>query len=102
MLRGATYLVFLSAVFFGSLFITLWLTEPEVPSATDNRSDAERLAAYPIKDSSDLIKSAQDAKLILSPRLSGHVEVIRHIDERNVGLSGWASDREGDSTPLAS
>ena len=100
MLRGATYLVFLSAVFFGSLLITLWLTEPEVPSATDNRSDAERLAVYPISNSSDLAKSAQNANLILSRRLLGYVDAIRRIDGRDVGLSGWAADREGDSTPL--
>jgi hypothetical protein len=100
MLRGATYVVFLSAVFFGSLFITLWLTEPEDPGTTDNRPDAERLAAYPISDSSDLAKSAQNANLILSRRLSGYVDAIRRIDEREVALSGWAADRQGDSTPL--
>src|SRR6266446_4708395 len=100
MLRGATYFVFLSAVFFGSLFITLWLTEPEVPSTTDNRSDAERLAGYPISDSSDLAKSAQNANLILSRRLSGYVDAIRRSDERDVGLCGWAADRAGDSAPL--
>ena len=98
LMSRAAYVVFLLAVLFGSFFITLWLTEPQVVSAPDNRSDAERLAAYPIKDSSDLIKSAQDAKLILSPRLSGHVEVIRRIDERDVVLAGWAADRDG--TPL--
>src|SRR5260370_7191413 len=100
MLRGATYLVFLSAVFFGSLFITLWLTEPEVPSAADNRSDAERLAGYPISDSSDLAKSAQNANLILSRRLLGYLDAIRRIDEREVGLSGWSADRQEDTTPL--
>jgi hypothetical protein len=99
MSRGASYLLFL-AVFFGSFFITLWLTEPQVPSTPDNRSDAERLAAYPISDSSDLRKSAQNAKLISSRRLSGHVDVVHRVDERDVGLSGWAADREGDSTPL--
>src|SRR5215467_12409170 len=101
MLRGATYFVFLSAVFFGSLFVTLWLTEPEVPSKTDDRSDAERLAAYPISDSSDLAKSAQNANLIPSRRLSGYVDAIRRANDRDVGLSGWAADREGDATPLA-
>jgi hypothetical protein len=100
MLRGAAYFVFLSAVFFGSLFITLWLTEPEVPSAADNRSDAERLAGYPISGSSDLAKSAQNANLILSRRLLGNVDAIRRIDEREVELAGWAADRQGDSTPL--
>jgi hypothetical protein len=98
MLRGAAYLVFLLAVLFGSFFITLWLTEPQALSTPDNRSNAERLAAYPISSSSDLTKSAQDAKLILSGRLSGHVDGIRRIDERDVGLAGWAAD--GDGTPL--
>src|SRR5882672_807350 len=45
----------------------------------DTRSGAKRLAAYPISDISDLAKSAQDAKLILSQRLSGHVDAIRRI-----------------------
>src|SRR5258708_12266156 len=100
MLRGDSYLVFLSDVFFGSLFITLWLTEPEDPGTTDNRPDAERLAAYPISDSSDLAKSAQNANLNLSRRLLGYVDAIRRNDEREVALSGWAADRQGDSTPL--
>jgi hypothetical protein len=91
--RGA-YVIFLLAVLLGSFFITLLLTEP------DDRSDAEHLAAYPISGSSDLTKSAEDAKLIASPRLSGHVDMIRRIDERAVWLAGWAADREGDSTPL--
>jgi len=96
MLRAA-YGVFLLAVLFGSFFITLWLTEPQVSSALDNRSDAERLAAYTISNSSDLAKSAYDANLIPSRRLSGHVDVIHRIDERDVGLAGWAADREGTS-----
>jgi hypothetical protein len=53
------------AVLFGSFFVTLWLTEPQVPNALDIHSDAERLAAYPISDLSGLTKLAQDAKLIL-------------------------------------
>jgi hypothetical protein len=99
MLRAA-YVVFLFAVLFGSFFTTLWLTEPKVPDVPDNRSDAQRLAAYPISGSSDLAKSAQDAKLILSQRLSGHVDAIRRVNERDVSLSGWAADSKGDSTPL--
>jgi len=98
LMSRAAYVVFLLAVFFGSFFITLWLTEPQVVSEPDNRSDAQRLAAYPIKDSSDLMKSAQDTKLIPSSQLSGHVDVIRRIDERDVVLAGWAADRDG--TPL--
>jgi len=97
---SAAFVVLLLAVFFGSFFITLWLTEPQVQSTPDNFSDAERLAAYQISDGSDLTKSAEAAKLILSRRLSGSVDAIRRIDERDVVLAGWAADREGDSTPL--
>jgi hypothetical protein len=100
MLRGPAYVVFLLAVFFGSFFITLWLSEPQVVSMPDNRSAAERLAAYPIAGDSDLTKLARDAKLTLSQRLSGYVDSIRRNAEQDVDLAGWAADREGDSSPL--
>ncbi len=97
--RLAVYLI-ASAVLFGSFFTTLWLTEPQPPLASDNRSDAKRLAGYQISDSSDLEKSAQSAKLTPSRQLLGYVDAIRRIDEQNVTAIGWAADREGDSTPL--
>ena len=98
--RLAVYLVVLPAAFFGSFFVTLWLTEPQPPPPPDNRSDAERLAATPISDGSDLAKAAQSAKLTVSRRLLGNVDAVRRIDERDVTASGWAADREGDATPL--
>jgi hypothetical protein len=100
-LRRAAYIVFLLAVLFGSFFVTLWLTEPQVPNALDNRSDAERLATYPISDLSGLTKSAQEAKLIFSRRLLGWVDAIYRTDDRAVGINGWAVDPQGGSTPLA-
>jgi hypothetical protein len=98
--RLAVYLTALPAAFFGSFFMTLWLTEPQPPPPPDNRTDAERLAALPISNGSDLAKAAQSAKLTFSRRLLGNVDVVRRIDERDVTASGWAADREGDSTPL--
>ena len=95
LLRRAAYVVFLSAVLFGSLFITLWLTEPQVRNAPDNRSPAELLAAYPISDDSDLAQLAHEAGLITSHRLFGHGDVIRRIDEQKVELLGWAADGQG-------
>jgi hypothetical protein len=92
-LRRVAYLAFLLVVLFGSFFVTLWLTEPQV--TPDNRSRADRLAAYPISNSSDLAKSAYQADLIPSQRLSGHVEAIRRIDEQKVDLIGWAADGHG-------
>jgi hypothetical protein len=82
--RRAAYTVFLSSVLFGSFFITLWLTEPQVPK--DNHLLAERLAANPTSSSSDLAKSAAD--LINSQRLSGSVDAIRRIDEQRVQVRG--------------
>jgi len=94
-LRRAAYIVSLSAVLFGSFFITLWVTEPQVPNALGNRSPAELLAAYPISDGSDLAKSAHKAGLITSRRLFGNGDVIRRIDEQKVDLLGWAADGQG-------
>jgi hypothetical protein len=95
--RRAAYTVFLSSVLFGSFFITLWLTEPQVPNAPDNHLLAERLAAKPISSSSDLAKSGYEATP--SQRLSGHVDASRRIDEQKVGLTGRAAD--GGETALA-
>jgi hypothetical protein len=94
-LRRAAYTVFLSSVLFGSFFITLWLTEPQVPNALDNHLLAERLAAYPISNSSDLAKSTSEAGLIPSQQLSGHVDAIPRIDEQKVDLAGRSADRQG-------
>jgi hypothetical protein len=71
------------------------LTEPQVPNTPDNRSHAQRLAAYPISNGSDLAKSAYEADLIPSLRLGGHVEAMRRIDEQKVDLVGWAADGNG-------
>jgi hypothetical protein len=97
--RRAAYTAFLSSVLFGSFFITLWLTEPQVPNAPDNHLLAERLAAKPISSSSDLAKSGYEAHLTPSQRLSGHVDASRRIDEQKVGLTGRAAD--GGETALA-
>jgi hypothetical protein len=98
LLRRAAYIVFLSAVPFGSFFVTLWLTEPQMPSA--NNSHAERLAAYLISNSSDLAKSTSEASLIPSQQLSGHVDAIPRIDEQKVDLAGWSADRQGTALEL--
>jgi hypothetical protein len=94
-LRRGSYISFLLAVLFGSFFVTLWLTEPQVSNTADNRSHAQRLAAYPISNGSDLAKSAYEADLVPSQRLGGHVEAIRRIDEQKVDLVGWAADGNG-------
>jgi hypothetical protein len=91
----SSYIAFLLAVLFGSFFVTLWLTEPQVPNTPDNRSHAQRLAAYPISNGSELAKSAYEADLIPTQRLDGRVNVIRRLDEQKVDLAGWAADGNG-------
>jgi hypothetical protein len=100
MWRRAAYIAILLAVLFGSFFVLLWPTEPQMPNAPDNRSHAQRLAAYPISNSSDLAKSAYEADLTPSQRISGHVEAIRRIDEQKVDLVGWAVDGNGTALEL--
>jgi hypothetical protein len=63
----------------------------------DNRSRAERLAAYPISNGSDLTKSAYEADLVPSQQLSGHVDAIPRIDEQKVDPAGWSADRQGNA-----
>jgi hypothetical protein len=93
-LGRTAYMLFLLAILFGSFFVTLWLTAPQMPSL-DNRSHAERLAAYPISNGSELAKSAYEADLIPSQRLDGRINVIRRLDEQKVDLAGWAADWNG-------
>jgi hypothetical protein len=93
-LGRTAYMLFLLAILSGSFFITLWITAPQMRSL-DSRSHAERLAAYPISNGSELAKSAYEADLIPSQRLDGRINVIRRLDERKVDLAGWAADWNG-------
>jgi hypothetical protein len=98
--RLAYTIVLPAMVLFGSFFITLWLTAPESTISTDNRSDAERLAAFPVSNDSDLATAARNAELRLSRNLDGNVDALSRTSQSDVMAAGWFADHEGDATPL--
>jgi hypothetical protein len=92
----------LLVVFIGSFFVTLWLTEPGTPpNTTDDRSAAERLGGHNISNGSDLIEAAKDAGLHYSSnRMQGFVDSMSRVNDRDVNITGWFADPEGDARPL--
>jgi hypothetical protein len=95
-----TYVAGGAVVLFGSFFITLWLTEPDVPKAVDNRSDTERLAAQHVSTYPELDDAAASAGLRFSRQLQGVVDGINRLNEHEVNMVGWLADPEGNETPL--
>jgi hypothetical protein len=102
-MRRPIYIGVLLAVLLGSFFLTLWLLDEgndDLVNSTDPRSDGERLASHRVANYSDLRNAARDAKLRFSMSIIGTVDSLTRINERDVTLSGWLADPEGDSTPL--
>jgi hypothetical protein len=116
-MKAIIYVICGAAVLFGSFFITLWLTEPEISVApkiaadghsaavapkiaADGRSAAERLATQRIVSYSDLEKAAQNAGLRLSEQMKGVIDVMARVNEGEVHMEGWLADPQGSSTPL--
>jgi hypothetical protein len=89
-----------AVVLFGSFFITLWLTEPDIPKIVDNRTDTERLAAQRVSSYPELDAAAASAGLRLSRQLRGNIDVINRINEHEVNIAGWLADPGGNGTPL--
>jgi hypothetical protein len=94
MMRFIIYIIVGAAALFGSFFITLWLTEP----TADDQS--KQLAAQRIPTYSDLPKASQNVGLRLSEQMKGAIDQIKRINERDVNMTGWLADPQGNSTPL--
>jgi hypothetical protein len=94
-----------AAVVISSFFITLWLTEPEMPpmpqKAADDRSNKERLATQRVSINSDLAKAAQNVGLRRSGQMKGTIDVVRRISDQEVHMEGWLADPQGGSAPLS-
>jgi hypothetical protein len=98
LLRRASIAVLLISVLFGSFFITLWLTAPSAP--TDDRSDADRLAAFAISNDSELTIAVQHIPLRPSQNLVGNVDVLTRTSQDDVTAAGWFADRQAGASPL--
>jgi hypothetical protein len=102
-MRRLIYIGVLLATVIGSFFLTPWQLEegPDTSAdATDARSDGERLASQRIADYSDLRRAARNAGLTLSHDMIANVDGFSRVNERDVAISGWLADPEGDETPI--
>src|SRR5262245_16670951 len=103
MRRGLVYIGLLVAALLGSFFLTLWQLDERREGAvdpTDARSDSERLASQQVTNYSELRRAARKAGLKLSTDMIANVEGYSRVSERDVAISGWLADPEGDGTPL--
>src|SRR5262245_27400070 len=102
-IRRLIYAGALLAVLSGSFFLTLWQLDDgrdKTVDPADSRSDSERLASQRVTDYSELRRAAKKAGLKLSIDMIGKIEGYSRANERDVTISGWLADPEGDSTPL--
>jgi hypothetical protein len=67
---------------------------------TDARSDSERLASQRVTDYSGLRGAASRAGLRFSLDMIGAIDGYSRLNEREVAISGWVADPEGDAAPI--
>jgi hypothetical protein len=102
-MRRPVYIGVLLAVLLGSFFLTLWQMDDgsdDALDSTDARSASKRLASQRVTNYAELIGAAREARLNLSRQIIGIVDSISRINDREVTISGWLADPEGDATPL--
>jgi hypothetical protein len=100
------------AVLLGSFFLTLWLMqsrpansgaattlEPKSPAASNSTSGADRIASHTVSNGRELAAAASASGLQVSPRLRGNVDALKRISGREVTVTGWLADMEGDGSP---
>jgi hypothetical protein len=102
-MRKLVYIGVLLAALSGSFFLTPWWLDDGRDSsvdASDTRSDSERLASQRVTDYSELRRAAGKAGLRPSLDMIGTIEGYSRVNERDVTISGWLADPEGDANPL--
>ena len=101
MARLLAYVVAGAAVFFGSFFITLWLTAPPVvPMPADGRTGLQRFETLRISSYSEISDGAYRAGLQESQQMRGNVDGINHVNDHEASIGGWLADPHGSGTPL--
>jgi hypothetical protein len=102
-MRRPVYIGILLAAVLGSFFVTLWRLDDggnDPVDSTDARSDSERLASQRVTDYSELRRLADKAGLKLSMNMIGIIDGYSRLNARDVAVSGWVADPEGDANPL--
>jgi hypothetical protein len=92
----------LVAVLVGSFVLTLWQIDTKIssPDTTDSRSASERLANQHVPKYADLSQAMDAVGLKRSVQMNGNVDGIIRINDREVMITGWLADLDGDATPL--
>jgi hypothetical protein len=80
----------------GNFFLTLWLTNIDIPPG----SAVERLASGQIANLSDLIEVAVSAGLHRSFQMSGWIDSLSRIDNSEVAITGWMAE-PGEAKPIS-
>lgn len=92
-------------ILFGSFFTTLWLTEPAPNNGTAETNlissgpAIDRLASLPVSNLRDLGQLAERAGLQPARSMRGNIDAVARANDRDVTVSGWLVDRNGDATP---
>src|SRR5947209_8081635 len=80
-----------------TFFVTLWLTEPELPLG----SGIAVLAKTPAAGSAELLSAIDAAGLTRSELVRGNIDAMRRLDGAQVAMTGWATQVNGAGSPLS-
>jgi len=80
-----------------AFFITLWLTEPELPPG----SGIAALAQTPVTGSAALRTAIDAAGLARSEHVRGNIDTFKRLDGDRVSMNGWAAQVNGAGSPLS-
>jgi hypothetical protein len=80
-----------------AFFVTLWLTEPELPPGRG----IAMLAKTPAAGSAELLSAIDAAGLTRSEFVRGNVDAMRRLDAGQVAMTGWATQVNGTGSPLS-
>jgi hypothetical protein len=102
LMRRFLYPGLLAAVLLGSFFFALWQIdkEKEQSDRRNARASPTQLEGKTVLDYSSLDRVAQDAGLRRGQQMSGNIEALTRLNERDVAIAGWLADVNGDATPL--
>jgi hypothetical protein len=65
-----------------------------------NILESDKLAGMHVSNLEELKKSAADAGLVPARSLTGALDAVTRVNEREVTAAGWLADPGGDATPL--
>jgi hypothetical protein len=91
----------LCASFFGSFFITLWLTAPSDLQPPAPTFRPEVLTTLKSTSNADLLKKLSASGFRENSDITGHIDEFSNQPNRSVRIAGWAVDQSGNGTGLS-